>query len=824
MRVPLRAASVPARPGNLLLRCALLYGCLAAAAAGFSQTVRGTVTDSLTGTPLAFANIVVQQRKTGTTTDIDGKFALVARPGETLLISHVGYRPARITVAGGQQELTVLLKPTVQQLGEVVIVAGENPAWRIIRNATAAKDNHRPGRLDAYAYKLYTKTIVTMDGSAALADSLRQKRLTTKLTADEALTVEADSVRQRQHVMVSESVTENFFRQPDRRSTRLLDYKTSGFESPLMASMLNNTQPLNFYDDWITFIGKSHRSPLTKGSERVYDFSLVDTTFYEGDSVFVITFEPLGSSGQNRLRGQISISRIGWAIKNVMAISADPYAKLDFRIQQNYQRVDGIWFPEQLNTNLYLKEAKIGQFYLVADVRSYLREVRINPTLPKNVFDDVEVSLTPPRDTTQLAQYRSEKYDSLESRTFEFLDSINRAMSVLRIFENLFETIFRGTITTGKIDWDINRFLGFNRFEGLRPGASWRTNPRFSDWLSVGGYAAYGLRDNLWKYGGDVTARLSRLPRISLQMAYAHDVAEPGMHNFFEEYPALANFSLRRVFATRMDLLEQFRTRVSWKPAASWRVRAGLNQTHFQPQFAYAFFDGIQTQSDFRITEVVSEVSYVKNLREMTYGGVRRVVSLGFNRLSLLVSQGLAGVWNGGYRFTRYEFFYTSRWRTRGLGTATASLMAGYLHGIAPVQRQFFAPGGRELGIWTQTMFQTMGIYEFLTDRYAAAFWRHNLGHLYQSRRSKPEVILWNAAGVGQLGRPENAAHLAIEANDFASGYFESGLGADNILRFNYADVAYIGVGGGVFYRWGRHALPSPNENVALRLNMTFSF
>lgn len=803
----------------------VLFLCLCFTHAVWAQTIRGTVVDSLTREPLAFANVSLPDRKTGTTTDIDGKFRLPAAAGERLWISYVGYQPVRVRVNPGQTPMRIALKPGVQQLGEVVIVAGENPAWRIVRNATEAKEKHRPDRLNAYSYTSYTKVIFKVTGPTRAADSLRRKRAEKRLTAYESLTVEADSISKRQHMLVTETVAEKFFKKPNREFERLLDYKISGFASPLFASLPTDYQPLGFYHEWITLLGKEHLNPLTKNSERVYDFTLTDTTFYENDSVFVIVFEPLGGSAQNLLRGQLSISQNGWALKNVTARPVDPYTKIDFRIQQNYERFGQTWFPTQLNTELYLKEAKIGLFYLMADARSYLSQVRINPPLSNAVFEDVQVDLSHRTDTLFLARHRLAEYDSLELRTFDFYDSLNTKTPVLRIVNNVFEALITGAFSTGKVDWRVDRFLLFNRYEGLRPGVGWRTNSGFSKWLSLGAYTGFGLRDHTLKFGGDVTLRLAKRKGVELQLAYANDLIEPGVHNFFEGYPgALNSFNLRNFFANRFDRVERFRVRSSWSPAASWRVRGGIDRTYFQPRFDYAFFDGSDMRTDFQFTEATGEISYIHRLRQMRMGGRNAVVGLQPPAVSLMVSRSLPGVLDGEFRFTRFEFFYTTRWRTRRIGTTRTTVLAGYLHGTAPVQRQFFGPGAREMGVWTSNSFQTMGLYEFLSDRYVAAFWRHNLGRLYQTLRSKPELILWQAAGVAQLAHPENAAHHHIAVQDFRSGYFESGFGADNILRFNYADVAFFGFGAGVFYRWGPYARPEPRENVAVRLNFSFSF
>ncbi len=60
----------------------------------FSQTfiVTGSVTDSLTGEPIQSANVIVQSFDHGTTTDIQGKFALQLTKGNyKILISFIGY-------------------------------------------------------------------------------------------------------------------------------------------------------------------------------------------------------------------------------------------------------------------------------------------------------------------------------------------------------------------------------------------------------------------------------------------------------------------------------------------------------------------------------------------------------------------------------------------------------------------------------------------------------------------------------------------------------------------------------------------------------------
>ena len=54
-------------------------------------------------------------------------------------------------------------------------------------------------------------------------------------------------------------------------------------------------------------------------------------------------------------------------------------------------------------------------------------------------------------------------------------------------------------------------------------------------------------------------------------------------------------------------------------------------------------------------------------------------------------------------------------------------------------------------------------------------------------------------------------------------GLFESGIMIDQILRINYVNIAYLGIGGGIFYRYGPNRLPTQKENLAFKVSINFS-
>ncbi|VXB76694.1 SusC/RagA family TonB-linked outer membrane protein [Maribacter litoralis] len=85
------------------------------------KTVSGTVTDQ-GGLPLPGVNIVVEGTTTGTQTDFDGNYSIMASQGETLLFTYIGQKAVRQSVGAGNT-VNVQMEEDAQALEEVVVTA-----------------------------------------------------------------------------------------------------------------------------------------------------------------------------------------------------------------------------------------------------------------------------------------------------------------------------------------------------------------------------------------------------------------------------------------------------------------------------------------------------------------------------------------------------------------------------------------------------------------------------------------------------------------------------------------------------------------------------
>ena len=103
-----------------LLVCLLLFGFYAVY--GQDLQIKGTVTASEDGSPLAGVYVKIKGTNTGTATDASGNFALTADSKASLVFTYIGYKDQEVELAG-QTVLNVAMQADVTQMEEVVVTA-----------------------------------------------------------------------------------------------------------------------------------------------------------------------------------------------------------------------------------------------------------------------------------------------------------------------------------------------------------------------------------------------------------------------------------------------------------------------------------------------------------------------------------------------------------------------------------------------------------------------------------------------------------------------------------------------------------------------------
>ena len=124
----------------------------------FASNIHGTVTDEK-GEALSFVSIYIQGTSIGTTTNIDGKYSLKLDSGTyKLVFQYIGYESKIETISLRTEDLVhnISLEPVSNNLQEIVVTAGEDPAYRIIRKAIKKRKFYL-NQLKEYSCDTYVK-------------------------------------------------------------------------------------------------------------------------------------------------------------------------------------------------------------------------------------------------------------------------------------------------------------------------------------------------------------------------------------------------------------------------------------------------------------------------------------------------------------------------------------------------------------------------------------------------------------------------------------------------------------------------------------------
>lgn len=183
-------------------------------------------------------------------------------------------------------------------------------------------------------------------------------------------------------------------------------------------------------------------------------------------------------------------------------------------------------------------------------------------------------------------------------------------------------------------------------------------------------------------------------------------------------------------------------------------------------------------------------------------------------------TRGFDGVADGKFNYEKWDLKIQKTFETRGFGTPSFTVKGGYAVGNTPGSVLYNGNGSKAqyIPLEATNSFQTMRLGEFLSDKYVAVYYTHNLGKIIiNARRSTPEFLFITNAGWGELENPER--HLNYEFKTMERGYYESGLAIRDLYRI--WNVIGFGIAG--YYRYGYYGLNSTADNIAVKLSVKFS-
>ncbi len=784
--------------------------------------LQGIVYDSASHEALPFVNISVKGASNGTSTQISGKFNLeIKQIPSTLILSYVGFEKKEILI-DKEGFYKIYLKNSGIELNETMVFSGPNPALILMEKVLQNRDVNNPEKNCQFQYTSYNKLLFTIE-----ADSLI---LSNKINSGSINKEDKETLQfmEKQHVFLMESVTEKKYASKNKNKETIQASKISGFHSPAFSLLSTQLQSFHFYHDEISLGEIKYIGPISKAGLNHYQFILKDTILLANDTVYSISFYPKKKNDERSMTGILQIHTDGYALYTVKAEPSESKEKgFGIKISQQYKKINNQqWFPEELKSKLLLYEVQIEGFSMIGLSYGKIENILINPAFTKSDFDEIELAVDKEIETissNNLNRYRTDSLTFKEIETYRIVDSIGQANKLDKKIVAL-QSLFNGCVPIKFMDWDITKLIHYNEYEGARLGLALRTNHKISRYFSIGGYLAYGFTDRAWKYGSDVNIIFSKKKEIELNISIQQDVESASMVRSFEKNRYLFTQGYSNLFLNRFDSVLKYESRFSFRTLKHFKFTPFVNY-----QFRKAF-------KDYQyITPLNEAISFLDDEYQLAETGIEikmalheKFIETPFGFLSkgtkyptvtMRYTKGLKGIYNSEYDYQRLTFKTDYSLSSVTKGTFYFSLSAGKAWGNAPYHL-LFSPSGtykpiKKMTVFSMDGFETMRLNEFLADQFSSFHFRYRLPKpIIHGKKFSPLISVTNSMIIGKFESSQN--HQNLNFAILNKMYTESGIVIDNLLKSGAS-----GFGIGVFYRWGAYQLPTPKENIAVKISLT---
>lgn len=353
-------------------------------------------------------------------------------------------------------------------------------------------------------------------------------------------------------------------------------------------------------------------------------------------------------------------------------------------------------------------------------------------------------------------------------------------------------------IFEGYYDWkglDFGPYFNvysWNPVEGHRFRVGVKTNNAFSKRLELGGYAAYGTKDERFKYGGHVLYYLNKEPRQKVRAEYSKDVEQLGLGpNAFREDNILSSF-LRRNPATKLTMVEQ------WKGSFSHEWFRGFSSELIFKDRTMEPLGDLRRSSSDRVWSNGLRSIRTRDLSLYTrFAYDETFVSNDFDRISLgtdypvleaqytLADNRLLPT---DFEYQKLEVRVDHGFPVGVLGRLNYQIEGGKVFGKLPYPLLKVHEGNATY-FYDKGAYNMMNLFEFISDRYVGVSVSHHLDGFFFNRvplfrRLKFREVVSFKGVIGDLrSSHKQVMPLLPGMKTLNKPYMEFAVGIENILK-----------------------------------------
>lgn len=775
---------------------------------GFSQSriLHGFVKDAATGKSIPFPHLIVDG-SLEFLGDMEGNFSItIPSTSQKILAKAYTYLESELNL---ESEDSAKLYMYYAHPFTFQTITTPN-AKKIISSIRMKRTDIDPRKEKNFEYSSYNKFVITTNHISSL--KLHLKNLISIFGTRRMSYFGLDH-----HILLMESSSRRIYKNFYNQNEHVNSSKISGINKPPALSLVSGFEPLSIFEPFLRIGSGKFISPLAGRPGKRYIFFLQDSIKTKERTFYVVKFNPRSLRNKDLLQG-------------ILYISMDPVGVVGFQVWPAFDREStfsllqkaellpsGRWFPGEIKT--VYQRSRLGALKIPIEASSKTYIFNIEKLAKKDslhfnevIFDFQKDSLLqekefPPR-------LRQERLSTKDQNTYSFYNEAG-SLNAIDKYLTFGQKLLAGRIPFGRVDLVFRKAITVNDFEGLRLGFGLQTTEQLSRRNQFGGYFGYGYGDKKWKYGLNYVYKPDESKSFTFN--YQDDLSEPGMHPFVFEKLQYNTEQLRLIRIPRFDRLQVFEFGYNQMLARNLSSRISFETGRRTFLYDYIYTPK-QKLEGLGVSEMKLGINWNPGAQFIRFGNEKYSLQSKFPNFWIQFSQGLTGLKKESYRYSRLEAKMQWNRRILGLGDFGIQVVGGIMTRGVPYSLLFSSRASyREITFLSYNSFETMRYNEFTHDQYFNVFIAHKFSRMQISTLPyRPYFTLLHNMGWGRVSNPE--LHKTVDVKSMPFGFYESGLFLNDLFIVPLLGVN-LGIGGGLFLRYGPYSLDGYLDNIAIKFS-----
>lgn len=712
-----------------------------------SQTVvRGTVRDASSNNALSFVSVFFKGSK-GVVSSEEGTYSISTgnNAHAQLIFSYAGYKTTTVKIIPGKtQDIDVAMEP--EAMAEVVVKSKKrgrytnknNPAVELIRKVVEHKGENRISSYDYVQFQQYEKMQLSLANDP---DKLLNNRLFKNyqflLENRDTSKIEGKALLP---MYLKETLSDKYLRKnPEKTKTYIRAEKkvdlggfvdNDGFTTYLNSLYTN----IDIYDNNISVLSNQLLSPISDLAPGFYRFYIRDTIDTDNGKLIELYFSPRNLNDL-LFKGTMYVTLDSQYAVQKITLGLSKHANINWtrelQIKQEFERGDDHKYrvtKSYMLTEFALNKAAKGSITgeRTVSFRNYITNTPAADSVYNGIPEEFSAYAGSEMDSFWIAS-RHAPLSVSETNVYKNMDSLVNMKSFKRMMDWM-TVLLAGYKSAGPVDiGPVNTFYSFNPVEGFRLRLGGRTTPKFSNRLFFETYAAYGFKDEKWKYFLSGTYSLNNksvytYPLNFVRVSYQYDTKIPGQElQFVQEDNFLLSFKrgdnnkwlYNNTFQVDYvrETSKNFTTTLSFK---NWKQQTAGNIVYEKPMG-----NNLSQVPAITTSEIGAEFRWAP--KEQFYQGKTYRIPI-FNKypvFNLRYTMGVKGLMNGEYDYQQVNLRVFKRFYLSQFGYADVSAEGGYIFGKLPYPLLTIHRANQTYA-YQLNSYNLMNFMEFVSDHYAS--------------------------------------------------------------------------------------------------------